>query len=271
MYFDVATLGLEAYKVYLKIREKPAPKRRFLEALQKRPDIFWLSTGDGAWSVAITFLARNADEFYQKKNDLYAEYRDIVLSEVNASMVEGVMFPKKFLVDGENLPVRPVFLLSQSKKVDLDAIERKILGALMDNGRIKLVELAKLCGASIEVVRNRMKHLEEKGVIQGYWVDMDYTALGMEFYKAFLYLEGLTPAMEKRLYDMARRHPNILTFIKTIAPWAVELEIMAENYAQYNEVINQIRREFADVLINVESANMGSWYEFPAKHAIFEQ
>ncbi|VVB56579.1 putative HTH-type transcriptional regulator [uncultured archaeon] len=270
MYFDVSRLGFEGYKVYLKIREKPALKRQFLEDLQKRPDIFWTSTGDGAWNIAITFLARNGDEFYQKKNELYAQHRDIVLSEVNAAMVEGMAFPKKFLLGDEGRAVEPAYLLSKSHEVEVDAVSRKILGALMHNSRIKLVELAGECGTSIEVVRNRMKRLEEQGVIQSYSVEMDYAKMGMEFYKAFLYLEGLSPAMEKRIYEMARRHPNVLTLIKTIAPWAVELEIMVEDYAKYNEVIGQIRREFADVLINVESANMASWIEFPARKAIFE-
>jgi hypothetical protein len=68
---------------------------------------------------------------------------------------------------------------------------------------------------------------------------------------------------------MARKHPNVLTYIKTIAPWSIELEIMAENYAHYNKIINQIRCEFSDVLTNVESANMATWHEFPAKQAIF--
>jgi DNA-binding Lrp family transcriptional regulator len=112
--------------------------------------------------------------------------------------------------------------------------------------------------------------MEEKGIIQSYSADIDYQKLGMEFYKTFLYFEGLSPQMEKRVYEMARRHPNVLTFIKTIAPWAVELEIMVDDYPKYNEVIGQIRREFSDALINVESANMASWHEFPAKQAIFE-
>ena len=58
--------------------------------------------------------------------------------------------------------------------------------------------------------------------------------------------------------------------VKTIAPWSVEMEIMVENYNKYNEIINQIRREFADVLINVESTNLGQDYVFPAKNTVFD-
>ena len=72
------------------------------------------------------------------------------------------------------------------------------------------------------------------------------------------------------MYEMGHRHPNVVHFVKTIAPWAVELEIMAENYSRYNEIINHMRRDLSDVLINVESTNMNKDYIFPAKHDLFE-
>jgi Lrp/AsnC family leucine-responsive transcriptional regulator len=269
MFFDVAKLGFEGYKIYLKVREVEL-KQKFVQELKSRPDIFWLSMGDGAWDIAVTFLSKNITEFYNKKNELYSKYKDLVLLETDASLVEGMIFPKKFLLGGEeNLQAKPAFLLSNSPEIGVDLLERRLLGLLLKNSRAKLVELAEMCDTSIEVVRNRIKRMEEKGIIQRYSAELDYRKLGMEFYKAFLYTQGLTAKIEKRIYEMARKHPNVLTYIKTIAPWSIELEIMAENYAHYNKIINQIRCEFSDVLTNVESANMATWHEFPAKQAIF--
>ena len=77
--------------------------------------------------------------------------------------------------------------------------------------------------------------------------------------------------MQKRIYEMARRHQKVNYFLKVIAPWSIELEIMVDDYAQYNEVINQIRREFSDVLTNVESTNMGETFLYPAPKTIFDE
>jgi len=270
-HINMGELGYQGYKVYLKIREKPTLKKQFLEHLKTRKDIYWVGVGDGAWGIAITFLAKSNEEFYLKKNELFAQHRDIVISEVNASMVEGVVFGKKFLMGEEPIAVKPVIVFGKAKNApDIEAVERKILGALLRNSRIKLVDLAQLCGTSIEVVRNRIKRMEERGIIQRYQVEIDFQKLGMEFYKTFIYLEGLSPKMQKRIDEMSRRHPYIINCVKVIAPWTMELEIMVENYAKYNEVINQIRREFADVLINVESTNMNEDTVFPAKETIFD-
>jgi Lrp/AsnC family leucine-responsive transcriptional regulator len=270
-HINMGLLGYRGYKAYLKIRERPELKRKFIEHLGGRRDVHWVGVGDGAWSIGITFLAQSNDEFYRAKNELYAKHRDIVLSEVNGSLVEAVVFGKKFLMEDGAPATKPLIVFERGAvPVETDALERKILSALLRNGRIKLVELAGLCGTSIEVVRNRIKRMEEKGIIQGYQVDIDYQKLGMEFYKAFLYFEGLSPKTQKRFYEMARRHPNMLHLVKVIAPWAMELEIMVDDYHKYNEVINQIRRDFADVLINVESTNMGQDYIFPAKTTVFD-
>ncbi|VVB56577.1 HTH-type transcriptional regulator LrpA [uncultured archaeon] len=270
-HINMGLLGYRGYKVYLKIREKPLLKRQFLEHLESRKDIYWVGVGDGAWSIGITFFARSNDEFYEKKNELYAKYRDLVLSEVNGSIVEVSVFGKELLVGEERAGAKPLKVFERgAKPVEIDGLERKILGALLRNSRIKIVELAGQCGTSIEVVRNRMKRLEDRGVIQGYIVQANYQKLGLESYKTFLYLEGLSPKMQKKVFDIAHGHPNVLHVVKTIAPWAVELEVLAPNYAQYNEVVNYIRRELADVLINVESTNLSQDRLFPSKTTVFD-
>ena len=250
-HINVGELGYKAFKVYLKIREKPLLKHQFLEHLKSRSDIYWLAVGDGAWNVGITFLAKNSDEFYEKKNELYSRYRDLVLHEVNGMMVGAVIFGKKFLLGDEAPPSKPSISLGTSKDGEIDEVERKILASLLRNSRIK--------------------HLEERGIIQRYQVDLDYQKLGMEFYKTFVYLEGFSPAMYKRIYELSRRHPNVIHFVKTIAPWAIELEIMVDSYPQLLEVINHLRRELSDVLINIEITNLSEDLLYPAKVTIFDK
>jgi DNA-binding Lrp family transcriptional regulator len=112
--------------------------------------------------------------------------------------------------------------------------------------------------------------MEEKGIIQGYQANLDYHALGVEFYKAFLYFENFPQPVQKRLYELCRRHPNVVNFLKVVAPWSIELEIMTENYAHYREIINHLRHEFADSLVNVESTNLAEDYIYPARATIFK-
>jgi Lrp/AsnC family leucine-responsive transcriptional regulator len=61
----------------------------------------------------------------------------------------------------------------------VDDIDRRILDALRRNGRATYAELARTVGLSAPAVHDRVGKLEAAGVISGYHVDVDSTALGL--------------------------------------------------------------------------------------------
>lgn len=61
---------------------------------------------------------------------------------------------------------------------DLDDIDRRILQALAADARMSLKELAQAAGLSSPSAGERLRRLEERGVISAFTVDIDPTALG---------------------------------------------------------------------------------------------
>ena len=61
---------------------------------------------------------------------------------------------------------------------DLDAIDRRIIDALIANGRITVTDLAAKAGLSKTPCQNRMRRLEERGYIRGYTAITDPAKLG---------------------------------------------------------------------------------------------
>jgi len=60
----------------------------------------------------------------------------------------------------------------------IDQIDQKILEALQRDSRMSQKELAALVGLSSPSTAERMRRLEERGVIRGFTVDIDPRALG---------------------------------------------------------------------------------------------
>lgn len=69
----------------------------------------------------------------------------------------------------------------------LDRIGRKILAALQENARIPLSRIGEKVGLSAPAVAERVKKLEEVGVITGYHARIDTTAMGRSV-AAFIHL-----------------------------------------------------------------------------------
>ncbi len=132
------------------------------------------------------------------------------------------------------------------------------------NSRISLVEISRKHDLTVDIVRHRIKRLEEKKIISRYTTKIDFNLLGYEFYKTFLYFHNLTKADELKLMEYLRKNPNIIHLIKQISPRDIELEIMCENYHQYNQIISALTKEFSEIISKVETAIMSEDYVFPA-------
>ncbi len=62
----------------------------------------------------------------------------------------------------------------------LDQIDRRIIGELTDDGRLPLAELGRRVNLSSPAVAERVRRLEQTGVITGYRAQIDPRALGYE-------------------------------------------------------------------------------------------
>ena len=60
----------------------------------------------------------------------------------------------------------------------IDALDQRILDVLLTDSRISLKQLAEQVGLSSPSVSERLRRLEERGVIRHYTVDIDPAALG---------------------------------------------------------------------------------------------
>ncbi|WP_405049255.1 MULTISPECIES: Lrp/AsnC family transcriptional regulator [unclassified Rhizobium] len=60
----------------------------------------------------------------------------------------------------------------------IDAVDQKILQALAENARISLKELAQAAGLSSPSAAERLRRLEERGIIAAFTIDIDAAALG---------------------------------------------------------------------------------------------
>jgi DNA-binding Lrp family transcriptional regulator len=63
----------------------------------------------------------------------------------------------------------------------VDAIDRKILALLQDDGRLTVTELANRVGLSISPCHRRLRELERSGTIRGYRAIVDPDAVGLKF------------------------------------------------------------------------------------------
>ncbi|MCA1369792.1 Lrp/AsnC family transcriptional regulator [Ensifer aridi] len=123
-------------------------------------------------------------------------------------------------------------------RVELDAIDMKILRELQGNGRITNVELADRVGISAPPCLRRVRKLEEAGVIRGYRALLNASALGYDLV-AFC-MVGLKHQSDANLKAFAARTAS---WPLVREAWMVSgesdflLQCVAENLASFQDFV----------------------------------
>tara|TARA_R110002124_G_scaffold114535_71_gene269972 strand:+ start:6194 stop:6670 length:477 start_codon:yes stop_codon:yes gene_type:complete len=69
--------------------------------------------------------------------------------------------------------------MAETAKMLLTAIDRKILGALQQDGRMTIQAIAELVGLSASPCLRRIRQMEKAGIISGYSASVDQKAVGL--------------------------------------------------------------------------------------------
>lgn len=75
----------------------------------------------------------------------------------------------------------------------MEETDRAIVAALTDDGRLSYTELAERVGLSVSAVHQRVRRLEQRGVITGYTARISYAALGLPL-TAFVAIRPVDPS-----------------------------------------------------------------------------
>ena len=96
----------------------------------------------------------------------------------------------------------------RDRNIDLDAVDARILSALAADARLSVAELARSVSLSAPSAAERIRRLEEAGVIEGYAASLDPRALGLTI-AAWLRVRPI-PGELKTVAEILRSAPEIV-------------------------------------------------------------
>ncbi|MFA5950625.1 MAG: Lrp/AsnC family transcriptional regulator [Hyphomicrobium sp.] len=119
----------------------------------------------------------------------------------------------------------------------LDALDRAILKALVDDGRLSQVQLAERIPLSPTAIARRIRALEDAGVIEGYQAKLSREALGLSM-TVFVFI-SLSSQSEERLAAFEKAvaaAPSIVSCHLMSGDEDYLLTILARDLADYERI-----------------------------------
>ena len=91
----------------------------------------------------------------------------------------------------------------------IDEMDRRILSLLQQDARLPNAEIARRVGMAPSATLERLRKLEERGVIKGYEVRLDPRKLGLGL-TAFIFVRSQGKSGEVDTGERLKAHPNVL-------------------------------------------------------------
>jgi Lrp/AsnC family leucine-responsive transcriptional regulator len=122
----------------------------------------------------------------------------------------------------------------------MDRIDLRILAELQSNARISFVELARRVGLSKTPCAERVRRLEERGVIRGYHAALDPVAMDRGHVVIVqVLLSGTTERELRQFNDAVRRIPEIQTCQMIAGDFDYLLTVRTRDINTYRSVLGE--------------------------------
>jgi Lrp/AsnC family leucine-responsive transcriptional regulator len=129
----------------------------------------------------------------------------------------------------------------------LDAIDIKVIQSLMGQGRITWSELAMLLGLSAPATAERVKRLEERGVIQGYSARINPETVGCQL-TAFVALTLQHPQYRTTFLQRIQEMPTILECHHITGDDDYLLKVRCQNTRHLEQIISEEIKGISGIL-----------------------
>ncbi len=138
--------------------------------------------------------------------------------------------------------------MALDSQLTIDDITRKILRALQVDARTSYTELGKLVGLSAPAVAERVRRLEDAGVITGYHASIDPARIGLPICAIIRVIT--TGGNETRTADLLRTLPEVTEchrvmgsdcfVVKVVVSSIPHLEQLIDRLSPYGELITSV-------------------------------
>jgi Lrp/AsnC family leucine-responsive transcriptional regulator len=122
----------------------------------------------------------------------------------------------------------------------LDQIDKQLIEHLQENGRQTTSELAHDVGMSVPAVAERIRKLQESGVIRRFSAVVDPRKIGMDV-GAYITLISESSAHYDEVIERARAHPEVLEIMSVTGEGSHMLLVRTENTSTLESLLMQIQ------------------------------
>lgn len=245
--FNYSLMGYNEFViVWLKIKNNS--KAQIRKELEDMKNV--VSTGNvlNKYDIFVNFVFKDIVEFESVFFDFIEKHKDKIMdySFFRSTFVE--FFPLKFFGDEKE---EASFVTSSENKMMETITDKdlKIIKMLEEDGRSRIVDIAKKTGISSELIVYRIKQMYKKNLIVGIRIQFDMEKLGFYFASLRLKIDA-TKELKKELEQFCIRHKYINALSFGLADYNCIIQFFYQNEADLRKSVQETNEFIGDKILD---------------------
>ncbi|MFH1073331.1 MAG: Lrp/AsnC family transcriptional regulator, partial [Nanoarchaeota archaeon] len=246
---DISKLGYTAHKNFVRLQNVDNERlKEIIEYLRNHPQVIWLASCDGRFDLVFSLWARNMAELDEYLTEINQKFGVYISERELATIIKGEYFIRDYIISNKPSGLRKSFFGAVPQTASLDSVDWRILQELGKSSRFTAVEIAQAIKSSADIVRSRIRKLEQAGVIRHYNIVPNEAKYPFMHYKILMSFRNLSEERERSIIEYCRILPNVVYIVKALGPWEFEMDLEVESPEKYRQIMMRLKTEFADII-----------------------
>ena len=245
---NVPKMGYLYCRLLLTLQNLTKEKRQeFLLYLKNHKKVFWLLEMHGQWDVLIVIWARSVTDFKAFNEEVIGKYGPHIKRKIETVATDVIHLQHRYLL--EKVQTEEIHIKETQERVNVDALDKKILSHLSSDARMSLIDLAKRCHTSAKVIAYRIRRMEKVKIIEGYRPIIDHSRVGFTYYKLFITLNNISKEGLQKVKAYLKGSKHCVYLVEGIGlPADLDIELMVESNQQLFSLMEDLRFSFPSLI-----------------------
>lgn len=237
---NIGKLGYFYCRLFIKWQNLTQEKEEEVyKELIANAKVHWIVKFDGAYDAILAMYAKNLSEFKLLSEELLEKYGTYIKEKRESIGIKVIHFQSRYLLGKQE--TKEIAIEEAKKETELEEIDKNLLKAVAENGRISLVELGQRLKVSSKVAAYHMRKLEHAGIIVGYRPNINHNLIGYVHYKILFHLANVTRSELIRFKSYLKLLPEVIYLVDEVGIADVDIEVMLPKTQSLFELIKKVR------------------------------
>lgn len=239
-FINSCMLGFLDIGFYFSLAEQSSRSRQALiQRFRNHPSVAHIGSLLGDFQYIAVFMCRDLTHFSSLISELTGARDEVISDKQIIPRLACARFTRKYL--NPKLAKRSSMQLrATGPALELDEVDTRLVWALGNRPYESIRELARFLGSPLATVDRRMKRLQDMGVVQGFFYDLNTTRIGVQSFRVLITIQGLSCSVRSEFAKVCAEHPLVTYLIEALGSWDFEVGVETFDARLVSSVVEEL-------------------------------